>query len=187
MWFRTWIVNFICMKLWHAIIHFMNPWCFIVNWTIRNKLQWNLSELKIKSAKWQYVRSQCFNPPGAECFTITRSSSWLLLTWFHASPGPRFNIKMSSYQYRKSHCRDKTVVRSSYLHNGISCTGKVSSLYWIRDQVTSNHGIDYAGRTVPCFPPSHSSEMITNKNAFPKLNTTQRGLNPNERAWRLRW
>ena len=46
-------------------------------------------------------------------------------------PGPWFNIKMSSYQYRKSHCGDKTVVRSSYLHNGISYTGKMGSLYWI--------------------------------------------------------
>ena len=27
------------------------------------------------------------------------------------SPGPWFNIKMSSYWYRKSHCGDKTVVR----------------------------------------------------------------------------
>ena len=45
--------------------------------------------------------------------------------------GPRFYIKMSSYQYRKSLCGDKTVVRSSYLHNGISYTGKMSSLYWI--------------------------------------------------------
>ena len=49
------------------------------------------------------------------------------------NPGPCFNIKMSSYQYRKSHCGDKTVVRSSYLHNGISYTGKMS-LYWIRAQ-----------------------------------------------------
>ena len=48
-----------------------------------------------------------------------------------AGPGPRFNIKMTSYQYRKSHWGDKTVVRSSYLHNGISYTGKMSSLYWI--------------------------------------------------------
>ena len=30
---------------------------------------------------------------------------------------------MLSYQYRKSHCGDKTAVRSSYLHNGISYTG----------------------------------------------------------------
>ena len=45
--------------------------------------------------------------------------------------GPRFNIKTSSFQYRKSHCGEKTVVRSSYLHNGISYTGKMSFLYWI--------------------------------------------------------
>ena len=36
------------------------------------------------------------------------------------SPGCWFNIKMSSYQYRKSHCGDKTILRPSYLHNGIS-------------------------------------------------------------------
>ena len=42
-------------------------------------------------------------------------------------PGPWFNIKMSFCQYRKSHCGDKTVVRSSYLHNGISYTGKMAS------------------------------------------------------------
>ena len=50
-------------------------------------------------------------------------------------PGPWFNIKMSSYQYRKSHCGDKTILRPSYLHNGISYTSKMSSLYWIRAQV----------------------------------------------------
>ena len=44
---------------------------------------------------------------------------------------PWFNIKMSSYQYRKSHCGDKTILRPSYLHNGISCTGKMTCLYWI--------------------------------------------------------
>ena len=46
------------------------------------------------------------------------------------SAGSWFNIKMSSYQYGKSHCGDKTVVRSSYLHNGISYTGEMASLYW---------------------------------------------------------
>ena len=44
--------------------------------------------------------------------------------------GPWFNIKMSSCQCRKSHCGDKTAVRSSYLHSGISYTGKMTSLYW---------------------------------------------------------
>ena len=48
------------------------------------------------------------------------------------TPGPWFNIKMTSYQDRKSYCGENTVVRSSYLHNGISYTGKMSSLYWIR-------------------------------------------------------
>ena len=44
-------------------------------------------------------------------------------------------IKIWSYQYRKSHCGDKTILRPSYLHNGISYTGKMTSLYWIRAQV----------------------------------------------------
>ena len=52
------------------------------------------------------------------------------------APGPWFNIKMPSNQYRKSHCGDKTVVRSSYLHNGISYTCKMTSLYWISPQDT---------------------------------------------------
>ena len=45
--------------------------------------------------------------------------------------GPQFNIKMTSYQYRKPHWGDKTILRPSYLHNGISYTGQTTSLYWI--------------------------------------------------------
>ena len=48
--------------------------------------------------------------------------------------GPWFNIRMSSYQYRKSHCGDKTVIRLSYLHNGISYTDKMICFNWIRAQ-----------------------------------------------------
>ena len=47
------------------------------------------------------------------------------------TPRGWFNIKMTSCQYRKSHCGDKTILRPSYLHNGI---GKMTSLYWIRAQ-----------------------------------------------------
>ena len=47
---------------------------------------------------------------------------------------PWFNTNMLSYQYRKSHCGDKTVVRLSYLHNAISYTGKMTSKFWIRAQ-----------------------------------------------------
>ena len=49
--------------------------------------------------------------------------------------GPWFNIKMSSYQYRKSLCGDKMILRPSYLHNGISYTGKMTSLNGIRAPV----------------------------------------------------
>ena len=49
--------------------------------------------------------------------------------------GGWFNIKMPSYQYRKSHYGDKTTLRPSYLHKGISYTGKMSSLYWISAMV----------------------------------------------------
>ena len=57
-------------------------------------------------------------------------------SYLYSYPGPRFNIKMPSYQYRKSHCGDKTILRPSYLHNGISYTGKMTSLYWIGAQVS---------------------------------------------------
>ena len=73
------------------------------------------------------------NMYGISCMYMNNFCLWILVysTFaISASPGPRFNIKMSSYQYRKSHCGDKTFVRSSYLHNGISYTGKVTSLYW---------------------------------------------------------
>ena len=49
-------------------------------------------------------------------------------------PGGWFNLTMPSYQYKKSHCGDKTILRPSYLHNGISYTGKMTSLYRIRAQ-----------------------------------------------------
>ena len=48
--------------------------------------------------------------------------------------GAWFNIKMKSCQYRKSHYGDKTILRSSDLHNGIPYTGKIASLHWIRAQ-----------------------------------------------------
>ena len=45
--------------------------------------------------------------------------------------GPRFSIKMTSCQYGKSHCGDKSILRPSHLHNGISYTDEMTSLYWI--------------------------------------------------------
>ena len=65
------------------------------------------------------------------------------------STGPWFNIKMSSYQYRKSHCGDKTVARSSYLHNGISYTGKMTSLYWTNPLVSEGTAL-ISNEILPC-------------------------------------
>ena len=56
------------------------------------------------------------------------------LTFLVVKPGPWFNIRMTSYQYRKFQCGDKTTLRPSYLHNGISYAGKMTSLYWIGAQ-----------------------------------------------------
>ena len=79
------------------------------------------------------------------CFSFAVCAKILMICWpvvelqqFELWSGGWFNIKKPSYQYRKSHCGDKTVVRSSYLHNGISYTGKVTSLYWIRAQQIVN-------------------------------------------------
>ena len=47
---------------------------------------------------------------------------------------------VSSYQYRKSHCGDKTVVTSCYLYNGNSYTSKTASLSWIRPLLITGFG-----------------------------------------------
>ena len=113
-----------CAKLWHDHIHLfvmydlhifvledyelidrlcdVSPDLVIYRWAEMTDCDWCLT-LANKSA--------------VPCQQAKDSGSW-------------FNIKMTSYQYRKSQCGDKTVVRSSYLHNGISYTGKMSSLYW---------------------------------------------------------
>ena len=66
------------------------------------------------------------------------TNSPLLLEYVYWYTGGWINIKMPSYQYRKSHCGDKTILRPSYLHNGISYTDKMTSLYWIRALIHNN-------------------------------------------------
>ena len=87
------------------------------------------STIWVRIPSWHVLRSYNWNKSGSypalDIFPSTKSGAW-------------FNIKMLSYHYRKSHCGDKTVVRSSYLHNGISYTSKMSSLYWIGAQVTED-------------------------------------------------
>ena len=76
---------------------------------------------------------------------ISRKTVFILIQ----GPGPWFNIKMSSYQYRTSNCGDNTMLRPSYLHNGISYTGKMLSLYWIGPLVTGQ--CKEPGHQQPCY------------------------------------
>ena len=99
-------------------------------------------------------------------FLRTRQSGW--------KTGPRFNIKMSSYQYRKSDCGDKTVVRSSYLHNGISYTGKMASLYWFSPLNILHYvyDIQYILKYTKCL-----FSKITNQNVDCEMTTIYLTLN----------
>ena len=86
---------------------------------------WNLFENYKSKISFKFPRGQWVN----------MGPHWNISMGCGLGSGAWFNINMLSYQYRKSHCGDKTVVRSSYLHNGISYTGKITSLYGIRAQV----------------------------------------------------
>ena len=95
--------------------------------------------------------------------TVSASGSW-------------FNIKMSYYQYRKSHCWDKTVLRPSYLLNGIPYTGKTTHSWLWRIDIgdilrqllfgitcTVSYGIQStASRITACCLPWESVFAITN-------------------------
>ena len=94
---------------------------------------------KLLNKQWSSLHTNCKNRfPGANLAAGT-GPSWILCVLCNGrvshgssvpkSPGPWFNIKMLSYQYRKSHCGDKTVVSLSYIHNGISYTGKITYFY----------------------------------------------------------
>ena len=80
-------------------------------------------------------------------------------TVFLIETAPWFNVDMSSYRYRKSHCRAKAVVIWSYLHNGIFYCGKIESLCWIVPLVTNYYkthpsmNIDYNSRIFPNWKP----------------------------------
>ena len=56
-------------------------------------------------------------------------SSWNKLFYRYGHSGGCLNIKMSSYQYRNPHVKEKTVLRPSYLKHGNPHTWERRSLY----------------------------------------------------------
>ena len=83
----------------------------------------------------QHSQTSCQPGKSFWRFHCHQAATTALFYNLYVFAGPWFNIKMPSYQYRKSHCGDKTILRPSYLHNGISYIGK-TSLYWIRTLFT---------------------------------------------------
>ena len=102
--------------------------------------------------------------------SITHSGIHEVFLEVHREPGPWFNIKISSYQYRKSHCGDKTVVRSSYIHNGVSYTGKTTSLYWIRAQDTSGHFYLHGVTLIPAWISNYIHYVVWDEITYPCVN-----------------
>ena len=89
---------------------------------------------------WKVIRAALFcseKTISPTLWIITNIYSWLAKPqkiYFETKkcPGGWFNIKIQSYQYRKSYCGDKTVIRLFYLHNVIAYTGKMTYSYWIK-------------------------------------------------------
>ena len=85
--------------------------------------KWSLQTMSIATAKLRYLyhHTKLMHKPGV---------------W---SQRGSFNIKIRSYKYRKSYCTDKTIIILSYLHNGISYPGNMTSCIvtnpWCRVQV----------------------------------------------------
>ena len=78
-WFRLWFGA--CS----APSHYLNQCWLIVNWTLRNKLQWNLNQITklfihenaFENVVWKMAAilsgPQCVNPPGADVMTRTKT------------------------------------------------------------------------------------------------------------------
>ena len=67
----------------------------------------------------------------------------------YTAPGVRLNINMSSYRYRDSHYKDKTVLRSSYLYNGNPHTCKKISLFRAGFLASDPSDVDRGSGTLP--------------------------------------
>ena len=82
-----------------------------------------LASGEVLSLSISFCRSVCRSSP--YCLSLCRSAA------LSKSYGPWFKVKLPSYQYtiayRISHCGEKTVAGSSYLHNGNFYLGKTSS------------------------------------------------------------
>ena len=124
---------------WHAKCYLARTFMFLNKILVKIRTvhmafcQNSLHPLVIKTIKNSNTRHSHIM---SQLARIWPDSTWALIQYKN----------MLSYQYRKSHCEDKMVIRSSYLHNGKFYTGKTASLQWIsplkddRDPLLTSHG-----------------------------------------------
>ena len=111
-------------------------------------LAWKVITYPAKTVGWNYLSipklqrcnyNECNYLPmlGLKLMHVSKRNPWynffanVSTGCIHILQGlDLIQYKMSSCQYWKSHCGDKTVERSFYLHNGIPYTAKMASLHW---------------------------------------------------------
>ena len=128
------ISNYKPSKVWDEIIYpFPNfSGCIVEVWKWISNLTPHFIMDVITYPCWDLRLSMLVKRGRSSALLGSNTVSWILSI---SSKTLISNITMSSYQYRKSHYGDKTILRPSYLHNGISHTGKTTSLCWIGAQV----------------------------------------------------
>ena len=114
-WFRQWLVAYSVPG------HYLNQCWVIVNWTIRNKIQWNFNQ-NIKYVIHENVSENII----CEMGPILSRGRWV-------------NVNIHSYQYEIFWCGSMVATRLLFLFSGNSPPDYVGSLYWIRAQVIRDH------------------------------------------------
>ena len=78
----------------------------------------------------------CLRETDKHIYTVTQS-----IIYQHNIDKALIQYKMSSYQHRKSHCGDKTILRPSHRHNRISFTDRALFVHWIGPLIAEIHPI----------------------------------------------
>ena len=123
--------NFLCWKPFPAkqFLPHVETVCY---WLVNLPDTWGNSGHSLRYGAIQRIKPMFYWTHGLWGHIVSKIA-WNEYKWFTGTRAAiqYKKIQMASYQYRKSDCGDKTILWLSYLHNGISYTGKTTSLYWI--------------------------------------------------------
>ena len=141
--YRLWSLYITCLLLWYKnCFHITSPL-----WRESTGNRWFAAQRD----EWEAIIHPCLNFNGG----LTTLALVIGQLW---GPGPWFSIKMSSYQYSKYHCGDKTILRLSYLHIWISilvrrhlCIESAPWSWWT--SYSKNQFIHMSSKNTWCLPP----------------------------------